>query len=248
MARTTAFTPSGRPALPSEVIPFSLPKPKAVLQGLPLEIKQDILVRVSDFKTLRSAVLARCGFEHAFFNRPDYIVKQLLLKMVPAEVIPEVIAVHQARKNPVTKDTIVTAVDDYFASLNCSTPPRGLTIQDGVEIENLHLLVEKYIHRFLGVALWDNDLAGKSEGIIKPPSEREMIRINRAFYLFELFATLFREGDAENDFCIWLVKKAITFAARFSPWELEQIGCIHDFYLRQIEDGMSALSRHTIPN
>lgn len=66
---------------------------------------------------------------------------------------------------------------------------------------------------------------------MRPVSNPEKERICRALYRFELFRRLF------GYFAWWtdeLMGLAMVFFTRLSPWEIAQLGCIHDFLGRQV--------------
>jgi hypothetical protein len=72
-------------------------------------------------------------------------------------------------------------------------------------------------------------------GPLPLPTEKEMSRIKRTFYYFEIFRNWFRDlPDAR----VLLEEKMDVFFSALAPWEVEQLGCIHDFLLHQIKPGI----------
>lgn len=66
-------------------------------------------------------------------------------------------------------------------------------------------------------------------------SKTEISRLQRAFYRYNTCRSLMRamapfQGDGENFY-----GQLARFLSRFSPWEAEEIGCVHDYMSRRLD-------------
>lgn len=62
-----------------------------------------------------------------------------------------------------------------------------------------------------------------------------MSRIKRTLYYFETFRNWFRDP---SDARVLLEERMSVFFFTFAPWEVEQLGCIHDFLFDQMKLGV----------
>lgn len=75
----------------------------------------------------------------------------------------------------------------------------------------------------------------KSPFIVSPATFQEVCRIKRSFYRFETFCNLFREVD--KVLSVVHEDRKTCFFQTLAPWEIEQLGCVHDFLVEAISPG-----------
>ena len=64
-----------------------------------------------------------------------------------------------------------------------------------------------------------------------------MYRIERSFYTFEIYCSLFGKSRSR----LSLNDQLDLFFNRFAPWENEQLACVHDFLLDELKPGIISL-------
>lgn len=101
-------------------------------------------------------------------------------------------------------------------------------IGDLLKMNWLNLIVKDFISDFADTAI---PLLG---GPAKPLSVAEFGRIHRAFYMAELFFTVFR---CENYTIDVIGEHERQFFSLHSPWVNEQVACVHDFLAEMLEPG-----------
>ncbi|KAJ5726783.1 zinc finger domain protein [Penicillium malachiteum] len=73
-------------------------------------------------------------------------------------------------------------------------------------------------------------------------SPSENYRIERSFYIFQVYCSLFGQSKTPLPFDDQLDK----FFKRFAPWENEQFACVHDFLLDELEPAFDEVATHDV--
>ena len=207
--------------------------PKSALEVLPIEVKQAIMSTLPDVWSLKSIALTSSPLYRAFTGAEVVITSRVLLNEVELDVLPEAAAaLESSRLKPWTRQRIQDFVFQHLHSRG--PPPQKWTLSDALLISKL------YDHVYYFTA----DLASKT--LVKPPistylksnqaplSQNEITRIIRAFYRFEIYCNIFRDPKRT----INVREQRDIFFSNFSPWENEQLACIHDYLFRVVSPGM----------
>lgn len=72
-----------------------------------------------------------------------------------------------------------------------------------------------------------------------PFSPSEMHRIERSFYIFELYCALY--GNLDHMTGSMFSPEREEFFAQATPWENEQLACVNDFLIKEFRPGKSFL-------
>lgn len=103
-----------------------------------------------------------------------------------------------------------------------------------------------------------NERLPLSQGVItgqtsgnRHPSNREIFRIKRALYLFQIYCNIVfqRESDFHPDRQTKRIRKGyldIHFFSSFSPWVKEQLACIHDYLEEVLSKTFDEIAAHDI--
>jgi hypothetical protein len=207
--------------------------PKSALEVLPIEVKQAIMSTLPDVWSLKSIALTSSPLYRAFTGAEVLITSRVLLNEVELDVLPEAAAaLESSRLKPWTRQRIQDFVFQHLYSRG--PPPQKWTLSDALLISKLY----DYVHYFAA------DLASKT--LVKPPiltylksnqaplSQNEITRIIRAFYRFEIYCNIFRDPKRT----INVRKQRDIFFSNFSPWENEQLACIHDYLFQVVSPGI----------
>ena len=198
------------------------------IEWLSIELRQLIMSAITDVQSLKSAALSCPSLYYAFSNAETIITTHVLFNQVGCDVpLEAVAALESSRLRPPTKQGIQDFVAKYLRQ-RCPLP-RSWTLRDALPVGKLHLSLRDFATKFANACLTKEPL--RSATLTTPtPGERD--RINRALYRFEIFCNLFRKPDVVN-----FEDQRNLFFSNFSPWENEQLACIHDFLVRQISPG-----------
>ena len=201
-------------------------------ETFPLELKHCILSALPDVSTLRAALLSHSSIYHAFKVAENVITTDVLHNQIPANLLPDArIVLDSSGLNPWSRDKVTTLLTNY-------TRRRGetytkWTLSDAVRVSKL------YEH----VSFFSKDLAHEAlsrwrknhlyNPLTDPLSSTEICRLYRSFYRFELYCNLFRQYAYEDERYTRGEQKAIFFDLH-SPWENEQLACVHDYLFRRM--------------
>jgi hypothetical protein len=201
---------------------------KSRLEQLPLEAKQAILSALTDIESLRATALTCSSLYHAFKHAEDLIIAEVLLNEIDVGVFPEALLAQ--------KSTVRTKIHGFAAEhLQTRQPVIPKKRWRYSEVLPLGRLA-KCINYFAG-DFASNTLAARPP-VTLPPSREELNRIKRAFYRFEIYSNIF-DGMSPPSWAsqslvpqgqVQLTPWAIFFAS-FSPWENEQLACVHDYFV-----------------
>lgn len=115
-----------------------------------------------------------------------------------------------------------------------------------------HAVVEHFCSRFLAerLPLWQG-LRGQLRPGNGCPSEKELLRIKRALYLFQIYCNMnfphgggFETTEEARDIQAQYVKCYIL--GSFSPWVNEQLACVHDFLEEVLSASFDEVAAHDI--
>ncbi|MCJ1402995.1 hypothetical protein MMC11_006217 [Xylographa trunciseda] len=103
------------------------------------------------------------------------------------------------------------------------------TLPDTLAIGNLYTQIQFFVADFASCGFAKQGFGTiNAPSYLGPFSSTERRRIERAFYRFELYCNLFRERKYGDDRFSPEEQRDIFFAS-YTPWENEQLACIHDY-------------------
>jgi len=235
----------------------------SLIESLPIEIVREILSAIPDFTSLRKAVLSFPVFYNSYINVQLEINRKALINQL-GDVFPEAVAAYESsvlkigmRTEPLRTNMVYSFVQLRYSSrevpLLRTSPSVTFSWGDGVRIEKFYNIVDELAQRFVNEALASFPL-DRSE---LPVTIQEMNRIRRSIYHFEVYCNLFK--DLRTKALYWhrlrpvdpetqeMARQKMFLHNCFAPWEIEQIGCIHDFLYRIASPGKSSIhpSIHT---
>jgi hypothetical protein len=209
-------------------------KPAATLVSLPIELKQAILSYLPDLRTLRRAVKAHSSLKDALKDHSNPIIKQILFRTLPQELLPEAFATHMSKYQETrNRESVEMILCDYFKSL--INPPQQLKFQDALAIEQFFHIIKWFSSIFITRALRKHPITREDQKHWTQPSESEIRRIERNFYRFELYSNIFRAEDKQRKPIIDEKGQRELFFSQFAPWENEQLVCVHDCLLQILD-------------
>ncbi|KAJ5595084.1 uncharacterized protein N7459_001292 [Penicillium hispanicum] len=213
---------------------------QASLQGLPVELIQEILLVLPDIATLK-ATINTCHLLHAAFKEnEERIVKRILQDQIEPELFHDALAAMASSQRKLWKKKQADAfLKKYFDrdGGHFLSSCRWKLSQVQPLIENLEL-VNSFTQRF-----W-YDCLMRPRGVddhirsSRPTSRTERIRIGRTFYRFETYCNLFRgyrhilEATNHRHCGAFVTRQRYKYFARFAPWENEQFACVYQFLFR----------------
>lgn len=212
----------------------------ATLSSLPLELRQAILSHVENPVALEAAVTAgKCLEEALQASGGSIIIAKVLQRVIPQPLIPEAVAILHAREaQDRDNDALVEFLDEYFDSLRDDRPNHCWTLSEALAANALQQSVQQFTDDFVAQALSRHpvtDVAVQPSNV-DPPGERELQRIQRAFYRFELYCNLLHRGPKKRTTRLHQLGQAGLVLSRFSPWENEQLGCVYGFLYNQVAE------------
>ncbi|TGJ83304.1 hypothetical protein E0Z10_g5440 [Xylaria hypoxylon] len=202
------------------------------IEGLPVELVRMILSALPDVVSLQAATLSCPLFYAAFIEAEASITTYVLLNQVDISVLPEAIAasdsswLHPHDTEPQSRKAITDFVTRNLRQR--LTPPKSWLLKNALYVGRLHVCVEQLAKQFAEETLIELPAARSTSSA----TYQEGCRIQRALYRFEIYCNLFRETPNVQS-TVYGEQKQLFFA-NFSPWENEQLGCVHDFLVRAV--------------
>lgn len=205
--------------------------PKPTLGSLPNELKWAIMSALPNVPSLRSTVLSCPSLYNAFINVQVPITNQVLLNELRYDVVPEAIAALESSRLEPLSQAIPGFVSQH---LRTRRPPRlAYTLSDALAISELYSYVHYFAIDFVSNALAKVPITAHLKLDQAPLSENEMARIIRTLYRFEIYCNLFRGLEEAHD-DLWELQQQELFFNHFSPWENEQLVCVHNYLFRAV--------------
>lgn len=199
------------------------------ITDLPLEVISSILRELDGVSSLPSALLACKHFFNAF-SADRKLAYDILRRCIGSESLPYAVANFEASRlpQPCDKASAKDLLDRLFERpAQLAEHAKAMGIGELVKIGNLHDIVNSLATDFMCEA-WS--LLGQADLIL---SSSEYTRVCRAFHRVELFFSLFRKDD--RDF--GTENERQLFMKRYSPWVVEQIGCVYDYLEKRLSKG-----------
>jgi hypothetical protein len=206
----------------------------STVEKFPLELRQALLSALSDVSSLRSTAMSCPSFYDAFISAEELITTQVLKNQFDnADILPEAFAAFDSsRTHPWTRRRTRDFIDEHFQSRKL--PRDSWKLADALPMGNLHSCVEFFATRFAAEMLSPSS----AFAYIDPPpawplSRSEMIRVQRAFYRFEVYCNLFRDPELFD-----FREQRDLFFFKFAHWENEQLACVYGYLFRVVCPGM----------
>ena len=205
--------------------------PVSPILRLPVEMFGAILSMLDDLPSLLSTILTTRAFNSAFLEGKHTILSRVLIKHVGADIIFDALAAIEAEATATTRASLFTSegIQAFCAEhfrIGRPVPPFN-DLGKAIAVAKLSATVKAFTARF---AQW---VAATSPEGMSTLTVTERARVERAFYLFETFCNLFRNRHRRSGESVG----RFHFFSTFCPWELEQLGCIHDFLFQQVQSG-----------
>lgn len=216
-------------------------KEKSCLECLPLEIAQHILASSDDIFSLVSAALSCSLFYHAFTGAEENITRQVLHKHLnPALLNDAVLARDSSRRTFWSDADVRRMLSQHFEphKAPCMKWKLSVVIPIAKQYNDIHYVASELASQAISEA---ERLEKEPDSVRMPLSVNEVTRIERTLYRFELYCNLFRES-AQFTFIPGAEQRAVFFS-KFSPWENEQLACVHDYLAEAVRKG-NALTKN----
>jgi hypothetical protein len=233
----------------SVAIPTTCP-----LEGLPAELRYQILECLDDLNDLKAVVHASPVLHHQYLSDRKRLLAHHLRAVLGDHVFFDACMVQKSPALHRPKVPLSSRVLDEFMSGYHKLPSalamieKVCTADDLADMVGFYLSVIRPLSDSLSLLLL-HQLPGASE--VPPLSRMENVRIMRGLYRFELWCRLFGPGDKtlHLDLDRWAMDlnlKGILehFFEVFEPWEIEEISCIHEFFWSACESAFDQIAEH----
>ena len=224
------------------------------LTALPPELKYTIFINLPDVASAKSLALVSSSFYYTFLDAQSLILRHILQNEITPDLLQGAFAAYKASKIPWwTKQTVLDFLDEYFGGFLLHTNHKW-NLSEALYMSKIHTCADFFATEFASYALYKNPTLRGSNAA---PSSTEMIRTKRILYRFELFCNLFRKPShdrmrrGERNCLIQPIpfedeELRDIFFDKFSPWENEQLGCIHDYLIEEITPPFTDVAKHDI--
>ncbi|KAJ5929175.1 hypothetical protein N7454_007023 [Penicillium verhagenii] len=214
--------------------------------NLPVELRSAILRQLPRVEDVWSAIQSNKSLYEALLEDTT-IVSYVFHKQVDAKLLQYAATFLELDKTPQIKRShkdISTTLKKCF-SLTQSQASEELaliSLREALHLMNLHRTIQKFATKYStqALALLQDDELLKGSVLSFTPSE--IHRIERSFYTVELYCSLFGQSRPR----LSLADQIDLFFKRFTPWENEQLSCVHDFLKEEFKPAFNEVAAHDI--
>ena len=226
------------------------------LENLPLDLKVAILKAMPNVPSLISLVLTSSSFYNIFQSHSLPIISEVLSNEIYPELMDHVtytwLSSRLAERNVVgVHDFLVNYHPHPEDTAGQIAPPKlpPCSMDDALKISALHSEVWYFMYDFCQSTLSAPPISRLRDPSYHMPSRMEVIRIMHVFYYFELYCNLWQRccpPKNEQPEIDMSDKVTELFFDKFYPWEIEQLGSVHDYLSRKIAPAFEGLVKHDI--
>jgi hypothetical protein len=209
---------------------------KNTIFSLPREINNLIMCNLSDIQSLKAVILSHSFFYRLFLEGRNSIIHQIVSRTIPSGLLfHAVIILESSRLQPWARGKVKHLLHLYHHKRDILLS-RQWTISDALALCQFHHHVSFFASNFAMSALSKLPPNPDAKEPSLTPSMTEWSRIYRNFYRFELYCNLFRPygGKKEPQPRLSAEEQRELFFDLYSPWENEQLACVHDFLWRSL--------------
>ncbi|PVH81024.1 hypothetical protein DL98DRAFT_514932 [Cadophora sp. DSE1049] len=215
------------------------PKPitsKSPIELLPIETQQAILSSLTSIASLKQCALA-CPILYISYKAAEgMIITQILYNQIGIKVLPEAVLA-------LSSSQLKLSDLEPFAEANFRKrrpPPSIYKFRDALIMSETHTHIKFLTKDFVRKAL----KASPYPSLDKPASPAEIDRIERTFYRFEIYRHIFGRFQQNRE---WRVEaQQDMFFKYFSPWENEQMACVHEFLAQIVIPAFNEIVAHDV--
>ncbi|KAH9986481.1 hypothetical protein F4779DRAFT_611798 [Xylariaceae sp. FL0662B] len=217
------------------------------IMKLPYELVFSVLRSLGNIRFLPSSILTCRHFYISFKEHPS-IMYDLIQHQIGPQLLPYAVAILEASRipSPPTDTSIQALLDALFnepAKLLASLHLMPLSTL--LKIGYTHDVIENLSADF-SLDAWNllsQDNPKIATNLVLSPAE--YFRFQRAFYRIELFLRLFgsKQGKSSE---ISPQNGYNKLLSQHSPWENEQLGCVHDYLEKRISKATYDIVAHDI--
>lgn len=231
------------------------PKSSSLLENLPAELRDQILLSAPDLRTLQTLVRASPVMHAQYRSHRDAIIRTCAARDMDGFLVDAYACVMSrvhAMGSPQTREKIIAHLEAYRGWMSDSRIDAAAIQPSYVRwLSAFHLKVVKPLaHQYSAWALQNlfrvtSKAPAQNQETVGAPtvqqqdvalSRSEEIRIFRALYRYETYYHLFGRRNWEQEEEILRLREINShFFGLFHPWEAEAIGCI-DVFVRQRYD------------
>jgi len=199
------------------------------LEQLPIETKHAIMIFLPA-SSLPSLIRTSKNMYSTFKGSETVILSQALGNEIPRGVLFEAFVSYRAFVDkPLEGYEISQFLDQYLQVRNDDF--RVVNLRQASSMSKIHACVEYFSEDFINKAL------AERPSTYSQISENEMARVQRAFYNFEIYRTLFRKAERVPAYFEGsnMERKLTKFFGIFSPWERNQLCCVCNYLVHLVK-------------
>ena len=227
------------------------------LTSLPPELKHAIYICLPDVSSAKALALTSSSFYHTFLDIQARVIPQILEKKMDPEMLRDSLAALKVSRIQIwSKKAVLKVLIDLFGRSH-AYKSHAWNLSDALAASKIHDCIEFFATKFASSALSENPTARGA--VTAAPSSNEMRRIKIALHRYELYCNLFRYPSHHR-----MVRDKVNrnrlirpdtfstreqqeiFLDRFSFWEIEQLGCIHDFLMQEMTIPFTDVAKHDV--
>ncbi|MCJ1249618.1 hypothetical protein MMC30_006844 [Trapelia coarctata] len=219
----------------SSQAPFTSCTSELSLVSLPHEIRVAIFSFLPDVSSVKALALTCSLFLHTFGSAESVVLDSVLRAQIDPGLWSLVLTVLDSSSlEPWSREGVLRCLTEP----DNKRVPRQCTSWEALALSELQKHVQFFADDFASSAL-----ATASPNQASP---MEMHRIQRAFYRFELYCNLFRSRKGFREERFSAQEQRDHFFAKFCPWEIEQLACIHDYLFERLCLPFNEVAEHDI--
>ncbi|KAK7746204.1 hypothetical protein SLS62_009420 [Diatrype stigma] len=219
------------------------------IKHLPPAIVSRILTFLPSEKDLKSTVLSNKMFSKAFTPTKEKIIAQVRLNYMDKTVLKLAnIAIKAQGVDCYEENAVETFQDEKVFEKLLKETPEVFTLRQMLEISSLYGYIEPLSAKAASLFIKECELdASVTSG---PPSEAELLRLQRAAFLFHIYSIPLPDPSAASEVRKFEWENVCFYKTNFklnmANWEYEQMMTIYHFFSGTLTDVLEKLVPNTI--
>lgn len=234
--------------------------PAKCIEGLPVEIKRQIMLCIPSLASLGAITRASPVFYSLFQSEPKNFIGNCLILSLGDAFLDASTAqaamqddfqrqradAMRARREPGLIWPFLESYRKRVAELPCNAWIHSISLPEAVQMARFHSsTVEPLVEHYASWALGNIGTSVTPTAL----SGTETMRIQRAMYRFQIVCNVFGNRIKDDNLSSHRANSlgCLRFLSGYEPWEIEEILCINAFFQEQYEKKLSETSYELIP-
>ncbi|KAJ5658405.1 uncharacterized protein N7484_002054 [Penicillium longicatenatum] len=216
------------------------------IPSTPVELRSYILRQLPMIEDVLSAIQSSRSLYEAL-QEDNTIVAYVLHKQIDSKLLPYAAAFLELDRAPRIKlhhKDVSLILERCFSGTTSQASEQlaRIALREALHVTDLHKAIQKFTTKYSAQALSHLQDEKPLKSSMRSFSHSEIYRIERSFYTYEVYCSLFGQSRSR----LSLNDQLDVFFKQFTPWENEQLACVLEFLLEELKLAFNEVAAHDI--